>query len=244
MTWWSRARYLGWRLGVGGRRPLRVTMRTGATLLLRPPPSSDLDVAMEVFVVGAYSPPAPLAPAAPRRIVDLGANAGFSLVHFATRYPAARIEAYEPHPRQLGQLRAHVRLNRLEDRVVVRPVAVSNRAADRVALVGDESVARLGPAGGGAAVEVPVVDWLAEAGPDPIDLLKMDIEGSERDILLDPRFGRLDVGAVMVEWHARPDWPSAEADVKGVLAGMGLRTLDGPQGSSHGMSYGIVWAAR
>lgn len=244
MTWWSRGRYLGWRLGLGGARPLRVTLRTGARVVLRPPPSSDVEVAMEVFAVGSYTPPAAVAPAAPKRVIDLGANAGFSVVHFASRYPGARIEAYEPHPRQLDQLRAHVRLNRLDDRVVVRPVAASNRAVERLYLTDNDAMAQLGPAAGEATVPVPVVDWFAEVGTDPIDVLKMDIEGSEREIILDPRFRHLPVGSAMIEWHALPDWPTAEADVKAVLAGMGMRTVDGPRGAYRGVACGIVWAAR
>ena len=242
----SRFRYLGWRL-VGylwSTRPLGVTLKSGARILLRPAPSSDVPVAMEVFAVGSYNFPTPIGPPSPKRIVDLGANAGFSVVHFAKEYPDSQIEAYEPHPKQREQLLTHIRLNHLENRVIVRPVAVSNRSVGQLHLTDNDAMAQLVPIADRNTISVPVVDWFGEVGTQPIDVLKIDIEGSEREIVLDPRFRKLAVRSVMLEWHALHDWLTAESDVKQVLTGMGMRIVDGPRGSYRGVDCGIVWGIR
>ncbi len=231
---------------MNGRSVIQVTTQSGARLVLRPAPSSDIQVAMEVFAVGSYTPPVSYAisPQSVRRVVDLGANAGFSVVFFATNYPHAQIEAYEPHPRQLDQLHAHIRMNGLEQRVTIRPVAVSNRMVDQLHLTDADAMASLGDAGGEGTIPVPVVDWFSEVGGNRIDILKIDIEGSEREILLDPRFCQLDIGTVMIEWHALPDWPHAEAAVKDVLSRMGYKLFDGPRGHYRGVDCGVLWAVR
>ena len=53
-------------------------------------------------------------------IVDLGANAGFSLTYFAWNFPQARFVAFEPNPSLLRALYRNVQLNGLESRVTVR----------------------------------------------------------------------------------------------------------------------------
>ncbi len=111
----SRLRYLGWRAARSSRE-FRASLQTGERLIFRPAPATDLGVAYEVFVSEAYRPPRPL-----RRevhtIVDVGANVGYATVYLASRYPAARIIAFEPHPRHVGQLAKQLRANDLDRRV-------------------------------------------------------------------------------------------------------------------------------
>lgn len=50
-----------------------------------------------------------------------------------------------------------------------------------------------------SASGIPAVDVLPlRAG---IDLIKMDLEGSEWQILMDPRFAQLEARATALEWH-------------------------------------------
>src|SRR5215469_1179989 len=102
--------YLAWRCA-----PLipalTVSLEGGEQLCLRRPPSTDSGVAYEV-IAKEVCRRAQVNPASIKRVVDLGAHVGISVIYWAYRYPEARIDAYEPHPVHLGMLDAHLKLNR------------------------------------------------------------------------------------------------------------------------------------
>jgi hypothetical protein len=88
-----------------------------------------------------------------------------------------------------------------------------------------------------AAIEVRAIDVLpcmAHA-----DLVKIDIEGSEWDILADPRLADLGTTVVVMEWHAfRSPTPDAHDAATQLLRDAGF-TVDG---IDHGYPHGTVWA--
>jgi FkbM family methyltransferase len=237
----QRLRYLAWRAGLGAGGPLTVRLANGRCLILRPPPATDLNTAMEIFFCGAYQPPRSLAAERMRMIVDLGSNVGYSIVYLSQMFPEARIDAFEPHPTHVRQIHQHVEANALRDRVTVYAVAVGARARrmllsdaeNRSTLVGESGVGR---------IEVPVVDWLALAAGQPIDLLKMDIEGSEYEILLDPRFEALSlsVANLVVEWHRTPEHPDGGAELARRLQDLGYQVEPGVQNAE----AGLLWSYR
>ncbi|HVE71581.1 MAG TPA: FkbM family methyltransferase [Thermoanaerobaculia bacterium] len=111
-------------------------------------------------------------------VYDVGANAGyFTLLASKLAGPRGAVYAFEPLPRNLEILRAHVRLNRATN-VQVLPVAVSDRAGKARFATGNN------PAMGGLAAagdfEVPTVtlDEVRATTPAP-QFIKMDIEGAE-----------------------------------------------------------------
>src|SRR3954449_6108193 len=123
----SKAKYLVWRV-LGSRFALSVRLRTGERLIIRAAPCTDISTAYEIFVAEAYRPVGSGINEAASRIVDVGANVGFSVLYWATRYPNAGIVAFEPHPAHLQQLDQHVRLNGLTERVEIVSAAVAAQA--------------------------------------------------------------------------------------------------------------------
>jgi FkbM family methyltransferase len=139
----------------------------------------------------------------PRVIVDLGANVGYASVFFALRYPGARVLAIEPEPSNIVLLRRnvaslpsveviegaawpHAGLLMLED-------PGKGRWGFRVREVGEHGTVR--------GVTVP--DLIERAGGGFVDLLKIDIEGSELELFSDAT-GWLDqVGVLVIELHDR-----------------------------------------
>lgn len=240
---WHRLRYLAWRVGFLGKRALVVRLVTGERLVLRPQPSTDLQTAMEIFFCEAYRSPRPLAPERVRKIVDLGSNVGYSVVYLSRRYPYATIEAYEPHPTHVQQALRHVTANGLEKRVKIHAAAAGNQSC-RMYLLDAENQSTLFSLGGHGRIEVPVVDWLATAGSEPIDFLKMDIEGSEYGILFDPRFPQMNVRNLVVEWHETPDRPAGGEDVVELLQGLGYHVTYGFQSELQGLKFGLIWGYR
>src|SRR5215469_16819459 len=74
---------------------LRLKCLDGSSVLCRSG-SSDPNVLWDTFHGAAHLPRRDLPPLA--TIVDLGCNVGYTLLHFASLYPAARLIGVEPDP--------------------------------------------------------------------------------------------------------------------------------------------------
>jgi FkbM family methyltransferase len=129
--------------------------------------------------------------------VDIGANAGYFTVLAALRVGlSGRVYGFEPNPTVRQQLRRHIEINDLTDRVVVDDVALADRDEDDVPFFvscwpendgissltpSPETVARGGlRADATIRVRVRRFDtWMQSAGLSRIDLMKIDVEGAE-----------------------------------------------------------------
>jgi FkbM family methyltransferase len=231
-------RYLFWR-AVGSCFTLRLWLRSGVRILLRPSPSHDLATAWEVFALDLYAPPPSLAPEAVRLVVDLGANVGYSCLYWLRAFPNARVLAFEPHPVHLEQLRKNLELNHWSGRAdLVAAAAGTTSGSGRLTDGGAGSSLLMKT--GFASLPVPVVDWFEHVGGRTIDLLKMDIEGSEYDLLADPRFAQLDVRVLVLEWHMTAERPDGQAWCLERLHQLGYETRPVCDEGDHG----ILWANR
>ncbi|HET7900404.1 MAG TPA: FkbM family methyltransferase [Candidatus Nanopelagicales bacterium] len=135
-----------------------------------------------------------------RTVLDVGANIGTTVLPLLVRHGAGRGIAIEPEPGNVGLLRANVASNGLQDRVVVRQLAVSDHdgtATLELATTnsGDHRVRADGATSDGAygekdrrTIEVPVRTLdsvLLEEGVDVADvaLLWVDTQGHEGQVL-------------------------------------------------------------
>src|ERR1700730_1095139 len=177
MTPLSQLRYLAWRAGLLGDE-VEVRLSTGERLLLQKSMMLGLAVAYEIFVMDTYRCPHELSPDSVRRIVDVGANVGYSLIYWSSRFPTASIEAFEPHPEHLRLLRRSLRINRIEAQVNVHPVAVG-QAAGTFELIDAgtaSAIAHRGAVPNGdnsRRLQVEVVDFFDAIKNLQIDLLKL-----------------------------------------------------------------------
>jgi FkbM family methyltransferase len=143
---------------------------------------TDLLVLHDTLVEGQYAEPALDNPAV---IVDAGSHIGASVAYFATQYRDARIVALEPAPRTFRRLQANIR-------------CFPNVTAHQLAVGGEDgfvdfyerldegwaSSTRATPKGEKVRVRMMDLDAIMEAMQiEHIDLLKLDIEGSEHDAL-------------------------------------------------------------
>jgi FkbM family methyltransferase len=167
----------------------------------------------KVFINREYEAPAGVAP---RVIVDAGANVGMATVYFARTWPDARILAIEPASDNFDLLQRNCA--GLPNVTCIRAALWPVREALTLGSPNGEAWAyQVSPAGPGKppAATVPVVtmdDVLAMLSPERIDLLKLDIEGSEREL-----FGSGDrawlgrVAHIVIELHDRLRPGSAKA---------------------------------
>jgi FkbM family methyltransferase len=136
------------------------------------------------------------------RILDCGANIGIASMYFTRRYPHARITAFEADPSLAAMCRRNLAANGLAD-VEVKASAVwtANGTIEFVCEGTDSgAVASLETSVTGARQQVPA-ERLRDSLNEPIDLLKLDIEGAELAVLEDCR-DRLDnVRAITIDLH-------------------------------------------
>jgi FkbM family methyltransferase len=155
--------------------------------------SHDQWVFHEVFVDRFYDLPHDFPP--PGRIADLGGNIGMFALYTAIHWPEAEIVAFEPDPANAGRYRWTMEHNRVPGRLIEACAAAQDGTLSFAA--GQESLAHITSDGSGT--EVPAVDAFPHL--ETADLIKMDIEGGEWSLLLDPRFTQLPASTVLMEYH-------------------------------------------
>jgi FkbM family methyltransferase len=137
------------------------------------------------------------------RVLDCGANIGLATLWLKRAHPGARITAFEADPAIAAVLARNLAANGAGDVEVVRAAVWSSATTLRFRAEGTDSgaVDEVAADTPGAAIAVPAVrlrDWVTR---EPIDLLKLDIEGAELEVLRDlaPVLDR--VRALQMEVH-------------------------------------------
>jgi FkbM family methyltransferase len=163
--------------------------------------AGDIFILYEVLCDKCYLvPPTMLPRDSVRIILDCGANIGITSLFFAARYPNARIYSIEPDPNNFVLLE---RNTRQEPRISPICGAIVSQVCERVYLTTDA------PAWGnsitqgktGIGVKAWTIDEICrENGFAHIDLLKVDIEGAERDLFGNGNFLK-HVNCVIIELH-------------------------------------------
>jgi len=167
--------------------------------------TSDVGFCDQVFRRGAYD--LRLA-RSPQVIVDAGANIGLASRFFAARYPQARILALEPAAVNYAQLCKNV--GGMSGITPIRAavwreageVDIFNPTGRHGAFRVQQSDSKQGAARE-RAPSVTMSGLLAAYDLPYIDLLKVDIEGAERELFADAADWLDRVGVIVIELHDR-----------------------------------------
>lgn len=165
--------------------------------------TSDSSVYRTILLHGEYDFDLPFTP---RTIVDAGANIGVASVYYAHKYPGARIIAVEAEASNYALLSRNVAPY---SNIVAVHAALWNRNGEICLSEPDASTGTFGKWGfithEGDGVHVRAIHMralMADYSLDSIDLLKVDIEGAEKEV-----FENCDwignVRALVVELHDR-----------------------------------------
>jgi FkbM family methyltransferase len=169
-------------------------------------PSSDLHVFEQVFMREEYDF---ATIRAPEVIIDAGANIGLASIYFASRFPACRIIALEPESENFRMLER----NAAHYPNIVPVHGALWHEEGTIDLV-DPGLGAWGFMTDGASGDVrgerkhSVAAYTVESlmrthGLDRIDLLKVDIEGAEREVFSHAQGWIERVDALIVELHER-----------------------------------------
>lgn len=149
---------------------------------IRPDPTDLVDPMLyeEIIVEGIY--PLDRVPFVPDIVVDCGACHGMFSLLARGRFPSARFVAFEPEPANLIRLQDNLSLNPPGIEAVCAAVGATQ---GRVRFTGGGFGGHLAADGEAGGIEVEVLalpGYLREAKPQRL-VLKIDIEGAERDLL-------------------------------------------------------------
>jgi FkbM family methyltransferase len=181
----------------------------GQPVLCRPG-TRDKSSLEDLLFYQTYLPPVPLND--PKVIVDLGANVGYTVSHFAFLYPGARTIGLELDAQNF--LIAQQNTQWCRDRVTMINAAIwssngyvnfEGRGEDAyhvVASIPNDNDNLASPSPDRRARAMTMESLIADFGIARIDYLKMDIEGGETELILSGNPTWLDrVDAMKVELH-------------------------------------------
>jgi FkbM family methyltransferase len=191
------------------RRAMQITVASGrhlqpVHLRMR---TTDVSVYEEIIVNSEYLLDVDREPTV---VVDAGANIGLTSVFFANRFPNARIISVEPEAANFAMLRKNAEPYRN-----ITPVEAALWRSDTLLDLSDPGTGNWGfqteepqePAETSGRVRGLTIDTLMrEAGVDHIDILKVDIEGAEKEVFEACETWIDKVGVLVVEFHDR--WKS------------------------------------
>jgi len=140
----------------------------------------DYNVFMQLFVHNEYGFKVPIKP---ETIFDFGANIGLASVLFANKYPSAKIWALEPEEK--NYLQANKNLENYKN-VTLLKGAIWNESThidiidDSVDV--DAFMTKKSESGSGKIRAYTIDEILELSGQPTIDLLKIDVEGAEKEV--------------------------------------------------------------
>jgi FkbM family methyltransferase len=168
--------------------------------------TTDVALCREIFLNEAYGSEFR---EAPRVVVDVGANIGLSAVFYAHKFPNARIIAVEPEPSNYEMLRKNtapypnIRPVRAALWKENGEVSIFDPGAGNTTFQVRDADELSATDGAGRVQAMTLGKLMADYQLDCIDLLKLDVEGAEKEIFEHsaPWIDR--VGMIAVELH---DW--------------------------------------
>jgi FkbM family methyltransferase len=159
---------------------------------------SDINVFSDTFRKNYHLPPRELK--AVRKILDLGSNIGLTMAHFAALFPEAHVLGIELDAGNVEVCRRNIAP--YSDRCRIVRGAVWNEPGE-ISYSGEEEwgfrvTSDRVPE---RVVKAYTMEALIQELGAPVDYVKMDVEGTERDLLKEPRFWVGDVPCMKIEVH-------------------------------------------
>jgi FkbM family methyltransferase len=171
-------------------------------------PSSDVPTYKQVFIKKEYDF---LVETQPKVIIDAGANIGLASIYFTNQYPSAKIIAIEPEHSNFEMLKANI-----APYPNIIPIQAALWHKDEEINLIDPGLGKWGfmtesknsseglPGITCHSVEAMTIDKIMkDYNLERIDILKVDIEGAEREVFSDSSSWIEKVDSIIVELHER-----------------------------------------
>jgi len=172
------------RLGLflSGSQPARVAAAGGQRIGLNLTRTDEAMIFEEIFIDHTY--PMEKVPFVPDVVIDCGAFSGMFTLLARARFPSARFIAFEPEPKNITRVRENFALNTADVEFVTAAVGTSDGTINFSGAGFGGHVTGEGEANSISVQLVSLANLLRQIQPVRL-LLKLDVEGSEREILPD-----------------------------------------------------------
>lgn len=159
-------------------------------------------------------------------IIDGGAHVGMAAMYWKWVMPAARIVCFEPDGGIAALLRKNLSVNGLTGVEVIEAGLAAAAGEAAFCADGSDGGRLVTEAGGDADWRVPTVR-LSDHVREPVELLKLNIEGQEWPVLSDlEQAGRLGlVRRIILEYHGWPVGRQSLGDILNLLDRAGYRYI-------------------
>ncbi len=182
---------------------VQIQVRKAQHPIVLRPGTSDVPLLYHIFVEKEYG----ITPQKePSFIIDAGANVGFTAVYFANRFPKARIIAIEPETSNFKLLQENtqaypnVRCIKAGVWNSSTQLRISNLEKDSKWGFQVEETTSTGP---DTCPAVSINDLLKEEKKKKIDIAKIDIEGSEKELFEKNYQWLSKTNLIVIEFHDR-----------------------------------------
>jgi len=151
------------------------------------------------------------------KIIDCGSYIGTSILYFKTNYPQATVTGFEPDATNYSLLSRNLEGWGFQDIQVVNAAIWINN--DGITFNSAGNMSSKIEAGGNDAADMKKVKTvrLNELLNEPVDFLKIDIEGAELPVLKDCSDKLKNVKNLFVEYHGKFEKPSELNDILDIL---------------------------
>lgn len=143
--------------------------------------TTDFDTFYQVFIDEQYSITLGLSPIT---IVDCGANVGYTSAYFLSQFPAAHVISIEPFPANVDLCRRNLEPYGARASVHAAAIWSAPRTLEVNGVEGKEWGVKVRVPASGDGSRIEAID-IPSLGLERIDLLKIDIEGSEIELFRD-----------------------------------------------------------
>jgi FkbM family methyltransferase len=155
-------------------------------------------------------------------IIDCGSNMGISVLYFSKKYPNAEIVAFEPDESVLPFLEKNIYSQGIKN-VELHKKAVWIEETELIFYTDNGLGGRIGMEYKNQVPKVVKAIRLRNLLNKPIDMLKMDIEGSEYTVLKDCENQLHHINHIFVEYHSFYDEEQHLDNILSILKRQGFR---------------------
>lgn len=156
-------------------------------------------------------------------ILDAGANIGVSLLYFKKRFPDAKVICFEPDRRVFSALETNVKTFGLTHCELHRAALWSQESVIEFCSEGADAGAVNEVGGSGMSELVRALELQPFLEGQVVDFLKMDIEGSEVEVLKACADGLKNVQRIFIEYHSFEGRDQRLAELFEILENAGFR---------------------
>lgn len=155
-------------------------------------------------------------------ILDLGANIGLSIIYFKQLYPQSKIIAFEPDPKVFSILSQNIKNLKLDNIELINKAVWTAETTLEFMSEGADGGRLVCLDSQFTKYQIETVQ-LCKYLTQPIDFLKMDIEGAETQVLCDCKDLLKNVRNLFIEYHSFVEQKQTLHTIINILSDNGFR---------------------